>query len=61
MLGHLVLEEHQLRKWYIAIIVVVIAGAGILLGVSAVDKKPEEFRLALVYSSDTWGEIAPCG
>ena len=55
-------EELRLRKyWYVAIFLGVLAAAGILLAVSAGDKKPDEFKLALVYSSDTWGAIAPCG
>ncbi len=50
------------KYWYVAIFLGLIAAAGILLGVSAIgDKKPEEFKLAIAYSSDTWGAIAPCG
>jgi len=53
----------RLRKyWYVAIFLSLVAVAGVLLGVSTVSgKKPAEFKLALVYSSDTWGSIAPCG
>jgi len=51
-----------LRKyWYIAIFLSLAAAAGVLLGVAGRDKKPAEFKLALVYSSDTWGALAPCG
>ncbi|HUT04488.1 MAG TPA: hypothetical protein VM163_11425 [bacterium] len=49
------------KYWYVAIFLSLIAAAGILLGVSTSAKKPDEFKLAIVYSSDTWGAIAPCG
>ena len=49
------------KYWYVALFLGLIAAAGILLGVSTMDKKPDEFKLALVYSGDTWGAIAPCG
>ena len=49
------------KYWYVAIFLGLIAAAGILLGVSTIDKKPDEFKLARVYYVDTWGAIAPCG
>ncbi len=49
------------KYWYVAIFLGLVAAAGLLLGVSTRDKKPEEFKLALVYSGDTMGAIAPCG
>lgn len=49
------------KYWYVAIFLGLIAAAGILLGVSTGGKKPDEFKLAIAYSSDTWGAIAPCG
>jgi len=51
-----------LRKyWYVAVFLSLVAAAGILLGVSTMEKRPDEFKLALVYSGDTWGEISACG
>ena len=49
------------KYWYVAVFLSLVAAAGILLGVSKMEKRPDEFKLALVYSGDTWGAVAPCG
>ena len=49
------------KYWYIAVFLSLVAAAGILLGVSTMEKRPGEFKLALVYTGDGWGEVAPCG
>ena len=49
------------KRWYLAIFLSLVAAAGVLMGVSAKDDKPGEFKLDLVYSSDLWGSIEPCG
>jgi len=46
---------------YISLFVGLLVVAGILLALATVSKKPAQFRLALVYSGDTWGSLKPCG
>ena len=50
------------KYWYIAVFLSLVAAAGVLLAVAIrTDEKPDKFKLALVYSSDTWGDLFPCG
>lgn len=49
------------KYWFIAIALSLVAAAGVILGVASADNKPAEFKLSLVYSGDTWGDVFPCG